>query len=513
MGDGSTRPRASEPVTVTVLDVHGSEGDEAEYILKVAVELVVGVVGDGVGVGPVGDGPDEDEGEDDGPHDSASARAADRAAVARGFMMERAGTHTRPRAGGSSAAAGRRARMTHPPAGVAAPGSLARGAVMTKKTTRRDVLRGSLALAGLSVVPEWALPALAQDETVVPFLDFPPTFNPNPAPDRRLLDVRTIASAFTPASQFFTTQHYGHPEVDPAAYRLKVSGLVKTPLELSLDDLRKLGATDLVAGFECSGNRRPLQGLVGNGRWTGVPLRAVLDRAGLLANAREIVCLGADRGPEEVEFRAQKFPVEQQYGRSLARDRALGPEAFLAWALNGEPLSRHQGAPLRLIVGGWYAMANVKWLSGLHAQEDQYLGKFQARWYRTLKSETIAGEAKWVETAITRQHLKSFIARVTRAGSAHKVTVVVLTDGTPVKTVEVRVDDGPWRAATADSSTTAKYGWKLYHFQWSDAAPGEHTIVSRVIDATGAVQPTEEELAGKKTFLEDNSQHPRRVTI
>ena len=143
--------------------------------------------------------------------------------------------------------------------------------------------------------------------------------------DRRQLDVRTIDGPLTPRDQFFTTQHYGHPAVDPAAFRLKVSGLVERPLSLSLDDLRKMRSVELVAGFECSGNRRPLQGLSGNGRWTGVPLRAVLDQARVKPQAREFVFFGADRGKEEVEWRTQKFEVEQQFGRSLPREKALSP--------------------------------------------------------------------------------------------------------------------------------------------------------------------------------------------
>ncbi len=218
---------------------------------------------------------------------------------------------------------------------------------MGNQTSRRDVLKGSLALAGLGVLglPEWALPALAQGETVVPFTEWPENFNPAPAADRRLLDSRKIDGPFTPPDQFFTTQHYGHPVIDPATFRLKVTGLVDKPASLSLDDLQKLGKAELVAGFECSGNRRPVQGLIGNGRWTGVPLKAVLDRAGLKATAREIVFFGADKGPEDIEWRAQKFQVEQQYGRSLARDKALSAEPFLAYALNGQPLTRHQGSP------------------------------------------------------------------------------------------------------------------------------------------------------------------------
>jgi len=386
---------------------------------------------------------------------------------------------------------------------------------MANETTRRDMLKTSLAVAGIGLLgmPEWALPVMAQGETVVPFTDWPENFNPYPAPDRRLFGTRSITTPFTAKDQFFTTQHYGHPVVDPAAFRLKVSGLVNTPASLSLDDIRKMGNAEMICGFECSGNRRPLQGLIGNGRWTGVPLKTVLEKAGLKANAREIVFFGADKGPEEVEFRAQKFAVEQNYGRSMPRDKALTTEAFVAYALNGEPLTTHQGAPLRLIVPGWYGAPNVKWLSEIHAQEDQYLGKFQARWYRTLKGEMINGEMKWVETAITHLQLKSFVARVTKAGNQHKVLAVVLNDGTPIKSVEVKVDEGPWQAATADPATTAKYGWKFYTYNWTGATAGEHTIVSRVTDATGKVQPSEKELENKKTFLEDNSQHPRKLTI
>ena len=318
---------------------------------------------------------------------------------------------------------------------------------MMNQSTRREILRGSLALAGLSVlgIPEWALPALAQGETVVPFTDLPENVRWETPPDRRLLDVRTIDGPFTPKDKFATTQHYGHPEVDPATFKLKVSGLVDRPKSISLDELKKMGSNDLVAGFECSGNRGPLQGLCGNGRWTGVPLKTVLDAAGVKAATREFVFFGADHGEEEVEWRTQKYKVDYQFGRSLNREQALSGRPFLAWALNGEPLTRHQGSPLRLIVPGWYGVSNVKWLAQIHLQEETYLGKYQARWYRTFRGEMIDGEMRWNETAISHMQLKSFVARVT--------------------------------------------------------------------DVTGKVQPTEQELESKKSFLEQNSQAPRKVMI
>jgi len=387
---------------------------------------------------------------------------------------------------------------------------------MTTQSTRRDILKGGLAIAGLGLfgIPEWALPALAQGETLVPFTDLPDNINWVPAPDRRLFDVRTIDGMFTPRDKWFTTQHYGHPDVDLAAYRLKVTGLVERELSLTMDELKKMRSTDLVFGFECSGNRRPIQGLSSNGRWTGVRLREVLDRAGVKDDAREFVFFGADKGPEEVEFRGNTFKLEQHFGRSLPREKALSGEPMLAYALNGEPLTKHQGFPLRLLVPGYYGVCNVKFLNGIHAQHDPFVGKWQARWYRTLRGEMIGGQTHWKEEAVTHMQLKSWIARVTKTGSQHSVFGIVLNDGTPIRTVEVSIDGGPWQAAKLDPATMKeKYGWKFFTYAWMGATPGEHTLVSRVIDVNGQVQPTAEEIANKKTFLEDNSQHPRKVMI
>ena len=117
-----------------------------------------------------------------------------------------------------------------------------------------------------------------------------------------------------------------------------------------------------------------------------------------------------------------------------------------------------------------------------------------------------------VETEITKMHLKSVIARVRKTGGALQVLGFVLNDGTPLKSVEVQIDNGQWQQATLDPSNT-KYSWKLFTYRWDGATPGEHTLVSRAIDANGAVQPTAAELKRKKTFLQDNSQFPRKVMV
>jgi len=386
---------------------------------------------------------------------------------------------------------------------------------MNSTLTRRALLRGGAAMVGLNFVgiPNWALPVLAAGEADVPFTDIPDNVRWETPPDRRTFDLRTIDGPFTPPDKFFTTQHYGHPTVDPATFKLKLTGLVNKPVELSLDDLKKLGTTELVAGFECSGNRGPLSGLSGNGRWTGVPLQKVLNAAGVKPGAHDVVFFGADHGQEEVEWRTEKYTIDYHFGRSLLREKALSPEPFVAWSLNGAPLTKHQGAPLRLLVPGWYGVANVKWLSEIHAQEEKYVGKYQTRWYRTVRTEMVNGELKVSETEVTHMQLKSFVARVTSNGGAYKVLAVVLNDGTPIKSVEIKIDDGPWQAAAADASTKDKYGWKFYTYTWNGAATGDHTVVSRVTDVNGVVQPTADDLASKRSFLEQNSQVPRKIKI
>ncbi|HJS74962.1 MAG TPA: hypothetical protein VJ921_11800, partial [Vicinamibacteria bacterium] len=109
---------------------------------------------------------------------------------------------------------------------------------MTNERTRREILRTGVAGLGALAIPEWALPAVTPGEELVPFTDIPEGFTAARGPDRRFLDLREIDGPFTPKEKFFTTQHYGHPSVDAAAYRLKVSGLVDRPRELTLDEIR-----------------------------------------------------------------------------------------------------------------------------------------------------------------------------------------------------------------------------------------------------------------------------------
>ena len=390
----------------------------------------------------------------------------------------------------------------------------------SEQTTRRETLKRGLAAAGfLALAPDWATPALAQGDVDVPFTDIPATFNPNNATTGvRMLDIRKIDGPFTSKDDFFTIQHMGKPEIDAATYKLKFSGLVNKPVEFTLADLRAMRSTELAAGYECSGNSpRSIEGLSSCGRFTGVRLSEILKRVGVNSKAREVVFFGTDRGPQEVIFRTNTFKVEQQFARSITLENAMKREPMLAYALNGDPLTRNQGFPVRLIMPGWYGVANVKWLSEVHLQEERFLGNYQARWYRSLVGVDGTGEdndpaTQWVENEITRIHLKSAIARVRKKGDVHEVLGFVLNDGTPLKSVEVQIDNGPWQKA-ALASTNTQYSWKLFTYRWEGATPGEHTLVSRVTDAEGMVQPTAAELKRKKTFLQDNGQFPRKVMI
>ena len=389
---------------------------------------------------------------------------------------------------------------------------------MPEQTTRRDTLKKGLAAAGLLAL-DWAMPGMAQDTQDVAFTDISPNFRTVSANGMtRMLDLRKIDGMLTPKDQFFALQHMNRPVIDGATYRLKLTGMVKNPVKLSMADVRGMRSSEVIAGYECSGNSgRAGEALCSCGQFKGVRLSDVLKKVGIDSKAREVVFFGTDRGPQDVVFRQQTFKVEQQFGRSITLENAMKPDPLLAYELNGDPLTLPQGFPLRLIMPGWYGVANVKWLSEVHLQEDRYLGNYQARWYRSVVGVGGTGEdndpgTQWVENEITRMHLKSVIARVRRNGGAYEVFGFVLNDGTPLKSVEVQIDNGQWRKATL-ASTNTRYSWKFFTYRWDGATPGEHTLVSRVTDVEGAVQPTADELKRKKTFLQDNAQFPRKVMI
>ena len=379
---------------------------------------------------------------------------------------------------------------------------------------RRDVLKGGIALGGLAAtagMPFWSRLALAQGEEIVPFTDVPEAFAAPPVVPGGIhfLDTRYIDSFYTPVDDFYIVQHYNQPEIAEQDYRLRVTGMVDRPMELTLAELKARPKVEIDAGFECGGNRAAIfHGLIGNALWGGISLRALLLEAGIQEPGLEAVFYGADAGTESI--RDQR--VEQNFGRSMHRDDALLPEVILAWEMNGEPLNLYHGAPVRLIVPGWYGISNVKWLTQIHVQDRRYMGRFMARDYVTLSRRDIGGVERWEERSVTRMRLKSSIVRVTRNAVGHEILGFVLNDGTPLSSVEIRIDDGSWQPATIDAEST-QYSWKLFRYAWQGAEPGEHTIVSRVTDVTGQVQATADQLPEKPTRWENYAQFPRTVMI
>jgi hypothetical protein len=220
-----------------------------------------------------------------------------------------------------------------------------------------------------------------------------------------------------------------------------------------------------------------------------------------------------DSGEEEIVHGGGPEKVTQHFARSMSLEDAKNSEAMLAWEMNGVDLTHPHGAPIRLIVPGWYGVANVKWLDRIHFQDTRFMGRFMARDYVTLRGETEGSETVWNETSVSRTQLKSAIGRLTRSGNMLKATGFAFSDGsTPIKTFEISIDGGPWKPALPDARNTT-YSWQLFSHTFPALPPGEHTIVSRVTDERGDVQPTEAEIASKKTRWENNGQFVRKFRI
>jgi DMSO/TMAO reductase YedYZ molybdopterin-dependent catalytic subunit len=388
---------------------------------------------------------------------------------------------------------------------------------MCNEISRRAAIKGGAALVGLAAlgIPAWPVPQ-SGSEGVIPWTDVPQGFDPSPGTGPHSLDTRTIqkSSFITPNDQFFAVQHYGPTQIDTATYKLRLSGLVNKEMEFTLDELKRRPRTELIAGFECSGNNPArLNTLVGNARWAGTSLAALLKDEGLKSTAREVVYFGADHGTEEIAHgggQPQKY--EQNFARSLAVEDAMNPDVLIVWEMNGAPLPAKNGGPVRLLVPGWYGVCNAKWLNHIQVQDRRFMGRFMARDYVTLMERKDGDQAIWEETSVSRIQLKSMVARLARDGSKFVATGFVLNDGTPLRSVEVRLDNGLWHTATMDRQNT-KYSWKLFTYEFPAPDSGDHTIISRATDVNGAVQPEAADLQTKKSRWENNAQFERKFRV
>lgn len=374
---------------------------------------------------------------------------------------------------------------------------------------RRQLIKAGVGASLMAATAGFPWFALAQGEVVMRFLDVPEGWDPGPRQPGRTHIIKTGQIDSFYGNDFYVVQHYGQPELDVSSYQLNLTGLVDRPLTFTLDQLRAMPGRDIDCGFECGGNGgRMFHGLVGNARWRGVSLKALLEQAGVQPDGREVVFFGGDTGMEEIRGRQ----VEKSFARSLSLEDAMRDDNLVVYEMNGEPLPVHHGRPVRLLIPGFYGVANVKWLTQIHVQDTRYMGRFMGRDYVTLKKEMIGDQERWVENSVARMNLKSVIVRVTRRGSSHRISGFALNDGTPLRSVEVRIDNGPWQQATIDPQAS-QYSWKPFHFEWQGASAGEHTVVSRVTDINGNVQAPADELPERVSYWEEFGQFPRQVMI
>lgn len=372
--------------------------------------------------------------------------------------------------------------------------------------SRREMLKqAGLVSVGLAAtpVPGWPASWFKQEVTVVPFTDMA---NYRGA-SRMAQDLRELTSWLTPTEDFFSIGHYGTPEVDASAYRLQVTGLVERPITLTLDELKARPKVEPTTVFECSGNSRGLvHGMVGNATWAGAALIPLLAEVRPTADSREVYFWGADTGTEEI--RGQEY--EQNFARSMSLEHVNETGPILAYEMNGEPLPAAHGFPVRLIVPGWYGIAQVKWLERIELGVDRLMTRFMAKDYVTLMGREENGRTEWLETSVTHQRVKSVIARVTRAEDQFTIFGAAWSDGTPLDRVEVRVDDGAWRAATMDRPDDP-HTWTFFTFETEGLTPGEHTLVSRATDVDGRTQPVD--LSMKLTRWENNELFERTIQV
>jgi DMSO/TMAO reductase YedYZ molybdopterin-dependent catalytic subunit len=393
---------------------------------------------------------------------------------------------------------------------------------MSQQWTRREMLKQSVAGIAAWGIPE-SIWALQNDEELVTFTDYTGQFKvefQEKNPTVRCYDLRKLTSWTTPNEEFYTFNQGETQHLEASSWRLHVDGFVDRPRSFSLDDLKKrTDKREEAVTLECSGNStRPtrMSGLLSNAVWSGVSLASILKECGVQPEAREVVFFGSDM---EKEAKPQTGGKEYTtpHGRSIYVQDALSPEAMVAYEMNGKPLPARQGFPLRLILPGWYGVTQVKWLSLIYVLDRRYEGQHMVRNYLSLRSIETSGGSFWLDTSISRNRLKSVVARVTRrrtgAGYSFRISGPAWGGQVPIEKVEVKVDDGPWQAATINDRR-GKYAWMLWSIDWPSPTPGRHTLVSRAVDANGKVQPTADELQQEiASGRENNSQWPRMVMV
>jgi DMSO/TMAO reductase YedYZ molybdopterin-dependent catalytic subunit len=332
---------------------------------------------------------------------------------------------------------------------------------------------------------------------------------PGKVPMRALNDLPPCLEApwsafrtdLTPNEAFYVRWHLQiiPTAVDPRTWRLKVGGHVEHPLELSLDDLRRMKQLSVVAVNQCSGNSRSLfaprvpgaqwaNGAMGNARWTGVPLREVLERVGLKAGTVDVAFDGLDHGG---------LPTVHDFIKSLPVEEARREDVLLAYEMNGQPLPLLNGFPLRLVVPGWYATYWMKALTEITVLPKAFDGFWMAKAYRiptTVNALEKPGELASVTVPINKMNVRSFLtsheagARIAFEQPC-ELNGIAFDGGSGIKQVEVSTDGGQsWQEAKLDGDL-GKYSFRRWRLAWRPGQRGQIAILVRATSNAGETQP------------------------
>jgi sulfite oxidase len=305
----------------------------------------------------------------------------------------------------------------------------------------------------------------------------------------------------TATDAFYVRGHGAVPEIDPAAWRLRVGGLVERELDLSLTTLREaFRERTETATLQCAGNRRagliavrdiPGEapwgpGATGTATWTGVPLADVLALAGPLRGATHVGFGGADVCPEA--------DPAQRFGGSIPLDKACRPEVLLAWAMNGEPLPPVHGAPLRVVVPGYIGARSVKWLERIELRSAPWEGYFQHVVYRLLPEDGRPGPGRGMPlglVALNADVLSPADGEIVAAGPVEVRGHAFAGGERHVSRVDVSLDGGATWSQADLLEDLGRWAWR----QWRitvDLVRGDHEILVRAWDSSAATQPEDE---------------------
>ena len=308
--------------------------------------------------------------------------------------------------------------------------------------------------------------------------------------------LETLKFDITPTGAHYLLIHFDVPLLDAQTHTLEFGAGFENPYSLSIDEIHQLEKVTLPVTLECAGNGR--RGMtprahsmpwdaeaVGTSEWTGTPLAPLIKRARPKASTVELSFHGADRGFDK--------GVEHNFGRSLTLEQLDQLEVLLVYEMNGQALLPQHGAPLRIVVPGWYGMASVKWLTHIEALDTPYQGFQQVNTYRYRESKDDPGKpvtAMRVKSLMQPPGVPDWITRFRHLRAGPVEIVGRAWSGNGIGIAKVDFYDGTnWQEATLATSND-RYAWTKWSITWH-ATPGEHTLRCRATDAKGVTQPLE----------------------